>query len=44
MHVYVLFAHPSSSSFCRLVLEAFIRGLTDAGHTFEVGNLYARRS
>lgn len=43
MHVYILFAHPSRRSFSRSVLEAFIRGLTDAGHTFEVADLYAMR-
>lgn len=40
MHVYVLFAHPARDSFCRSVLGAFTRGLADAGHTFEVGDLY----
>ena len=40
MHVYVVFAHPSSSSFSRAVLESFTRGLREAGHTFEIGDLY----
>lgn len=40
MHVYILFAHPSKKSFSRAVLEAFTRGLRDAGHTYEVGDLY----
>jgi NAD(P)H dehydrogenase (quinone) len=40
MHVYVLFAHPSTASFCSSVLEAFARGLQDAGHSYEVGDLY----
>jgi NAD(P)H dehydrogenase (quinone) len=43
MHVYVLFAHPSGRSFSRFVLDAFVRGLTDGGHTFEVADLYAMR-
>ena len=40
MHVYVLFAHPSTTSFSRAVLEAFTRGLKDGGHTYEIGDLY----
>ena len=41
MHVYILFAHPSPMSFSRVVLEAFVQGLEDAGHTVEIGDLYA---
>ena len=40
MHVYVLFAHPSKTSFSGAVLEAFTRGLKDGGHTYEIGDLY----
>ena len=40
MHVYILFAHPSEVSFNREVLDAFARGLRDAGHTYEIGDLY----
>jgi NAD(P)H dehydrogenase (quinone) len=40
MHVYILFTHPSKNSFNRSVLEAFTRGLIDASHTYEVGDLY----
>jgi NAD(P)H dehydrogenase (quinone) len=40
MHVYILFAHPAHESFSRDVLEAFTRGLADAGHAFEIGDLY----
>ena len=40
MHVYILFAHPSEDSFNRDVLNAFTQGLTDAGHTYEIGDLY----
>jgi NAD(P)H dehydrogenase (quinone) len=36
----ILFAHPSKRSFTFEVLEAFQRGLKDAGHTFDVGDLY----
>jgi len=40
MHVYVVFAHPSRQSFSASVLEAFTRGLTEAGHSCEVADLY----
>lgn len=40
MHVYVIFAHPSQRSFTREVLSAFTYGLQDAGHSFEIGDLY----
>jgi NAD(P)H dehydrogenase (quinone) len=40
MRVYVVFAHPSRGSFTWEVLSAFLRGLRDAGHCFEVGDLY----
>jgi len=40
MHVYILFAHPSKESFSNSVLAAFVRGLEDAGHTYEIGDLY----
>jgi NAD(P)H dehydrogenase (quinone) len=40
MHVYILFAHPGKESFTREVLASFIRGLEEAGHTHELGDLY----
>jgi len=40
MHVYILFAHPSQRSFSKCVLDAFTQGLKEAGHTFEINNLY----
>ncbi len=40
MHVYILFAHPSRESFNRAVLDSFTDGLRDAGHSFEIGDLY----
>jgi NAD(P)H dehydrogenase (quinone) len=36
-----VYAHPARQSFSRDVLKAFTRGLSDAGHTFEIGDLYA---
>ena len=41
MLVYILYAHPARESFSRAVLGAFSRGLEDAGHAFEVHDLYA---
>jgi len=40
MHVYIVFAHPSKKSFTWEVLNSFTRGLRDAGHSFEIGDLY----
>lgn len=40
MRVYVVFAHPSRESFTSEVLDAFVRGLADAGHSVEVRDLY----
>ena len=41
MHAYIVFAHPTRRSFTGAVLDAFCRGLEEAGHTFEIGDLYA---
>jgi len=40
MHLYIVFAHPSHESFTYTALESFAKGLEDAGHTFEIGDLY----
>jgi NAD(P)H dehydrogenase (quinone) len=40
MQVYIVFAHPSEDSFNRDILNMFTKGLTDAGHTYEIGDLY----
>jgi len=40
MHVYVVFAHPSKRSFSRSVLDAFARGLEEAGHSYKIADLY----
>lgn len=40
MHVYIVFAHPSEDSFNREVLDTFIRGISDSGHTYETNDLY----
>jgi NAD(P)H dehydrogenase (quinone) len=41
MRVLIIYAHHQPRSFCRAVLHAFERGLTEAGHTHEVVDLHA---
>ena len=41
MRVLTVYAHPNPRSFCHGVLERFTTGLTDAGHTSDVVDLYA---
>jgi NAD(P)H dehydrogenase (quinone) len=40
MNVLVVYAHYNPDSFCHAVLENVTRGLADAGHDFEVVDLY----
>ena len=41
MRVLTIYAHHDPRSFCHAVLERFTEGVRDAGHTSEVGDLYA---
>ncbi|MFC7529716.1 NAD(P)H-dependent oxidoreductase [Actinoplanes sp. GCM10030250] len=41
--VHVVYAHPSPNSFTHEVLDAFLSGLADAGHTATVSDLYAMK-
>ena len=43
MNVLTVYANPNRTSFCHAILEQFSRGLTDAGHSNEVVDLYAMR-
>lgn len=43
MHVLTVYAHPSPTSFCHALLETFVAGLAEAGHTGEVVDLHAIR-
>jgi NAD(P)H dehydrogenase (quinone) len=43
MRVLIVYAHQSRTSFCHAVLEQFTRGLVDAGHEYEVVDLYASK-
>jgi NAD(P)H dehydrogenase (quinone) len=40
-HVHLVYAHPSDRSFTREILDAFLGGLEEAGHTYTVSDLYA---
>ena len=41
MQVLVVFAHPNPKSFNHAIMESFISGLKEAGHTCEISDLYA---
>lgn len=41
MNVLVVFDHPRRTSFCGSVLDAYVRGLDDAGHDVEIADLHA---
>lgn len=43
MHVFIVYAHPSEDSFTRVVRDEFIKGLINAGHTYEISDLYRMR-
>jgi len=40
MNVLIIFAHPNPMSFTKAVLDNFIRGIKEAGHQYEVVDLY----
>ena len=40
MNVLIVYCHPSKNSFTHEVKEEFIRGLSSAGNTFEISDLY----
>jgi NAD(P)H dehydrogenase (quinone) len=41
MNILTVYAHPNPKSFCHAILERFTAGLSEAGHTTEVVDLYA---
>ena len=41
MHVLVVYAHPNPQSFNHALAESFTKGLAEAGHTYDVVDLYA---
>jgi NAD(P)H dehydrogenase (quinone) len=40
MHIFIVYCHPSKQSFTFRVKNEFIRGLTEAGHSYEISDLY----
>lgn len=43
MKILIVYAHSNPKSFCHALLDQFTKGLEDAGHTYEVIDLYAMR-
>jgi NAD(P)H dehydrogenase (quinone) len=43
MNVLVIYAHPNPKSFNHAVVEEFTKGLVDAGHAYEIVDLYAEK-
>jgi NAD(P)H dehydrogenase (quinone) len=43
MKVLVIYAHPNPKSFNHAVVEEFTRGLAEAGHEYEIADLYAEK-
>ena len=41
MQVLIVYAHPNPQSFNHALVESFAKGLAEAGHTYEVVDLYA---
>ena len=41
MNIFIVYCHPSSNSFTYKVKEAFVKGITDAGHSFVISDLYS---
>ena len=40
MKAFIVYCHPSDDSSTRNVRDAFVKGLSDAGHEFEISDLY----
>ncbi|MDD6037782.1 MAG: NAD(P)H-dependent oxidoreductase [bacterium] len=41
MKILIVYCHPSTNSFTHTVKESFVRGLQEAGHSYEISDLYA---
>ena len=39
-NILIVYCHPSNNSFTFSVKEEFVRGLTEAGHSYEISDLY----
>lgn len=40
MKAFIVYCHPSDDSFTRNVRDTFVKGLVDAGHEYEISDLY----
>ncbi len=40
MKVLIIYAHPNPMSFTKAILDNFVRGLKEAGHQYEIVDLY----
>jgi len=40
MKVLIIYAHPNPLSFTHAILDNFVRGLSEAGHRYEIVDLY----
>jgi NAD(P)H dehydrogenase (quinone) len=43
MKVLIIFAHPNPMSFTKAILDNFVRGLKESGHSYEIVDLYRIR-
>jgi len=43
MKVLIIFAHPNPMSFTKAVLDNFVRGIKEAGHQYEIVDLYKNK-
>ena len=40
MKVLIIYAHPNPMSFTKAILDNFVKGLKEAGHQYEIVDLY----
>jgi len=40
MKVLIIYAHPNPMSFTKAILDNFVRGIREAGHRYEIVDLY----
>jgi NAD(P)H dehydrogenase (quinone) len=43
MNILTVYANPNPRSFCHAILKSFTQGLSDAGHSYEIVDLYAMK-
>ena len=40
MKVLIIYAHPNPMSFTKAILDNFVKGIKEAGHQYEIVDLY----